>query len=441
MNPPISFKTVLQDNKPFFQENRPIFSARAPGRLDVMGGIADYSGSLVLEMPIAESTWAAVQLDVEPCVRILSLREGDASQFTFPLARLEVNGQARDYAEIEATFKDSAAPWAAYIGGVLPVLMREKGLRFNQGCRICVQSSVPEGKGVSSSAALEVATIQAIGKAFEIPLDLTEVATLCQIVENRVAGAPCGIMDQMTVVYGRPHQLLALRCQPAIIEGYVPIPEELAVWGIDSGIRHAVSGADYGQIRVGAFMGVKILREALGDGWDGYLANLSPSRFEQSLGQLLPASISGEAFLDRYGDLPDAVTTVDRQRTYAVRQPTAHPIYENFRVEMFRRLLAGDPLPNGPLLGELMFQSHASYSTCGLGSKGTDRLVELVREIGLPAGLYGAKITGGGSGGTVAVLGRANAGGVIAQIAERYSEETNYTPYIFTGSSNGSLIT
>ena len=75
-------------------------------------------------------------------------------------------------------------------------------------------------------------------------------------------------------------------------------------------------------------------------------------------------------------------------------------------------------------MGELMYGSHASYSACGLGSDGTDLLVELVRQAGPAAGLFGAKITGGGSGGTVAILGRADAGPAVAEIARRYHEQT-----------------
>jgi len=89
------------------------------------------------------------------------------------------------------------------------------------------------------------------------------------------------------------------------------------------------------------------------------------------------------------------------------------------------------------LLGELMYQSHASYSACGLGSDGTDRLVELVRAAGPAAGLYGARITGGGSGGAVAVLGRRDAWPEIEKISAQYARERNYQPYIFQGSSPG----
>jgi L-arabinokinase len=88
-------------------------------------------------------------------------------------------------------------------------------------------------------------------------------------------------------------------------------------------------------------------------------------------------------------------------------------------------------------MGDLMYGSHESYSACGLGSDGTDFLVELVRRAGPKAGLFGAKITGGGSGGTVAVLGRAGAGDAVASIAEEYQRETGRATYVFSGSSAG----
>ena len=88
------------------------------------------------------------------------------------------------------------------------------------------------------------------------------MALLCQQVENLVVGAPCGVMDQMAAISGEAGRLMALLCQPAEFEGTVPIPASLAVWGIDSGIRHAVTGADYGSVRVGAFMGYRVLADA-----------------------------------------------------------------------------------------------------------------------------------------------------------------------------------
>src|SRR4029078_10582211 len=92
--------------------------------------------------------------------------------------------------------------WAAYVAGVFLVLMREREQRFDSGANILISSRVPPGKGVSSSAALEVAVMQAVTVAFDIEIDGRDKALLCQRVENLVVGAPCGVMDQMTAVFG-----------------------------------------------------------------------------------------------------------------------------------------------------------------------------------------------------------------------------------------------
>jgi galactokinase len=340
------------------------------------------------------------------------------------------------------------------VAGVFLALMRERGIRFQDGARILIASRVPQGKGVSSSAALEVAVMQAVTAAFDIMINARETALLCQIDENRVAGAPCGVMDQMTASCGETDRLLSLRCQPAELLGMTAVPDEVAFWGLDSGVRHAVTGSDYGSVRVGAFMGYRIIAEMAGlkvsdspgnpaqiddPRWGGYLANITPSEFEQHYAAHLPARIEGAEFLSRYKSTTDAVTRVAPERSYAVRVPTAHPIYEHHRVRLFAELLNGQVNEERmKLAGELMYQSHASYSACGLGSAATDRIVELAREAGPGQGLYGAKITGGGSGGTVAILSHRNASAAVARMAEKHGRETGYQPYIFSGSSPGS---
>jgi len=439
-----------------FDPNSDIFIARAPGRLDVMGGIADYSGSLVLQMPIQEATFAAVQLDPIRKLTVVSLA-GDPSRqafFEMPLAAFEEAGRPVDYDTARAYFeRDHARQWAAYVAGAFIVLMRERGARFAHGARIFVASQVPEAKGVSSSAALEIAAMQAIAAAYDIAIAPREMALLGQMVENRVVGAPCGVMDQMTAVCGEEARLLALLCQPAEVQGMISIPDDLAIWGLDSGERHSVGGADYGAVRVGAFMGYRMIAEMAGlevrrasngrveiddPRWQGYLANLEPLDFEQDYACRLPERIDGAKFLSRFQGTTDSVAQIKPERSYAVRLPTAHPVYENHRVRRFAELIA-EPSSEGQFesLGELMCQSHASYSACGLGSTGTDLLVQLVREAGPRRGLYGARITGGGSGGTVAVLARREASSTIDDIAERYAEETGDRPHIFSGSSPG----
>lgn len=442
-----------------FDPRADIFVARAPGRLDVMGGIADYSGSLVLEMPILEATLVALQRDATRTLKIVSLSEDSdrVLAFEMPLSDFDEGGGASDYEAARAYFRRTPERrWAAYVAGVLLVLMRERGVVFREGARILISSRVPGGKGVSSSAALEVATMGAVAAAFDVRLGARETALLCQRVENLVVGAPCGVMDQLTSACGEEGRLLSLLCQPAEMLGTIEVPEEVSVWGVDSGVRHAVTGADYGSVRTGAFIGHRIIAELAGlevfenepgepvrlhdTRWGGYLANITPSEFEQAFAAHLPERVDGAEFLARYTGTPDPVTRVAPTRSYPVRTPAAHAVYEHHRVRLFAELLGGAALGERrlELLGELMYQSHASYSACGLGSEGTDRLVELVREAGPRRGLYGAKITGGGSGGTVAVLGRRDAGAAVAEIAERYARETGRRPYIFARSSPGS---
>ncbi|MCU0494882.1 MAG: hypothetical protein MUD01_25125, partial [Chloroflexaceae bacterium] len=422
--------------------------ARAPGRLDVMGGIADYSGSLVLELPLGLATFAAVQFDDSPTVTMRSTAALDADSATevrLPLAELAPGGVPLDYAAARAYFAANPRQhWAAYVAGALVSLGQERGMRFSHGLRILIDSAVPPGKGVSSSAALEVATTQAILALHGETMNGRELALLCQRTENLVVGAPCGVMDQMTVACGEQGQLLALLCQPAELLPGVSLPAELEVWGIDSGIRHAVSGADYGSVRVGAFMGYRIMQGLAGAGElpdGGYLANVAPSLWETRYRDRVPDALDGAAFLARYSGTHDSVTTVDPNRRYQVRQPTAHPVFEHQRVQLFRALLpqAASDETVRQLLGELMFQSHASYSACGLGSHGTDMLVELVRAAGPAAGFYGAKITGGGSGGTVAILARRGSAAAVAALAQRYRHETGHESSVIGGSSPGAL--
>jgi len=435
--------------------------ARAPGRLDVMGGIADYSGALVLQWPIREATFAAVQPTAERVLRIVSLSDTAAPRAcAVPLDVLAPGAEPVSYEAARTWFAADAHPhWAAYVAGAWLVLARERGIAIAQGARVLVHSAVPEGKGVSSSAALEAAVMQALAAMLAVDVPPRDMALLCQRVENLVVGAPCGVMDQMAAIRGEAGKLMALLCQPAEFQGTVPMPRSLGLWGIDSGIRHAVTGADYGSVRVGAFMGYRVLADLAGlpvragvreghirvddERWHGYLANVEPGEFEQRAGHI-PERIQGADFLARYGGTTDLVTRVSPATTYAVRVPAWHPIAEHQRVMRWRERLEtfveesdADVDRLGAELGTLMYESHASYSACGLGSGGTDDLVTLAREAGVEHGIYGAKITGGGSGGTVALLARADAGSTVQRIAAQYQDRTGRSTYVFSGSSPG----
>ncbi|KAG8375307.1 hypothetical protein BUALT_Bualt10G0086700 [Buddleja alternifolia] len=481
-----------------FNWEEDIFVARAPGRLDVMGGIADYSGSLVLQMPTREACHVAIQKihptkqrlwkhaqarqnakgqGPTPVLQIVSYGSELSNRgptFDMDLSDFMDGGQPMSYEKARSYFaRDPSQRWAAYIAGTILVLMKELGIHFENSISMLVSSAVPEGKGVSSSASVEVATMSAVAAAHGLNIEPRDLALLCQKVENHVVGAPCGVMDQMTSACGEANRLLAMICQPAEVLGLVDIPNHIRFWGIDSGIRHSVGGADYGSVRIGAFMGRKIIKsfasELLSkscangvtsddleeDGVElleteaslDYLCNLSPHRYEALYVKQLPEIVLGETFVKKYADHSDPVTVIDKKRNYGLRAATRHPIYENFRVKAFKALLTSATSDDQlTALGELMYQCHYSYSACQLGSDGTDRLVQLVQEMqhskisrSAEGTLYGAKITGGGSGGTVCVVGRncLKSSEQIFQIQQKYKGATGYLPIIFEGSSPG----
>lgn len=410
--------------------------ARAPGRLDLMGGIADYSGALVLQYPISLAANVALAKSEERTLELKSIVDhGSVSKRRYEINLEELLGW--DYQSAREWFRaDATSHWAAYVAGAFLVLHRELGITFDSGARILIRSDVPEGKGVSSSAALEVASMQAIAAAFNFAIEPATIALLCQKVENLVAGAPCGVMDQMTAACGKKDRLLELLCRPSQLLGTLQLPEDLAIWGLDSGIRHSVGASDYGTVRTAAFMGLAMIEKMKEEPIE-YLTEITPEEFRRDFATHLPRSMPGSEFLSKYARTRDAVTFVEPDRTYPVYDATRHPIEEHARVVRFREILQGfsGSADDTAELGYLMYGSHSSYSQCGLGSDGTDRLVELVRAAVPSRGLFGAKITGGGSGGTVAVLGRHDAENAVREIAQSYSKGTT----VISGSSQGML--
>ncbi len=438
---------ALKDENTFFNSVNKIAISRAPGRLDVMGGIADYSGSTVLQLPIKEATLAAVQQTEDNVIRIISLTGKDSNRESYFKMRIEdffKNNNPIDYKSAHTFFsKENSRKWAAYIAGVFLVLIKEKNIDFLHGANIFIYSDIHESKGVGSSAALEVAAMTAICRTFDIELGAIELAILCQKVENFVAGIPCGLMDQMVSNLGKKNMLMNLNCQPAELKPFVQIPDKITFWGLDSGIKHSLFDSDYTPIRIGAFIGQRIISNIIKKEKHfgitfNYLANITPRQFEKYFKNQLPIKLTGKDFIKNYQNTFDTVTEVNPDFEYNILHPTAHPIYENCRTIIFRKLLNKKITEETCVsLGEQMYLSHESYSACGLKSSSTDRLVSLVKEMGQTKGLYGAKISSGGNGGTVVILGRKDAEHIIEEIIKRYTNETGYRPFLFTGSSIG----
>src|SRR5262252_6323207 len=162
----------------FFSRDSDLIVTRSPGRVDVMGGIADYSGSLVLQLPTLESTLVALQRDRSRAVTVMSF-SGDPKEqtlrFSLPLEDLERGGKPVDYDTARAYFaRDRRNHWAAYAAGAFLVLMRERNVTFSEGARILIASNLPQGRGVSSSAAIELAVMQAIAASFGLNIEPPE---------------------------------------------------------------------------------------------------------------------------------------------------------------------------------------------------------------------------------------------------------------------------
>jgi L-arabinokinase len=402
------------------------FEASAPGRLDVMGGIGDYSGSLVLQMPISQKTKIELTLRDDYQCRLQSKLSTGETLTAVVDFRDYLNNLEVDYAFARKKFKEFASThWISYVLGCALVLQKEKGIDFRGG-DFTLTSDVPLGKGVSSSASVEVATMKALTEVFDVPLPGTLLPLLAQRVENLIVGAPCGLMDQLASYFGEPKKLLPILCQPDQIDKPIPIPDDISFIGIDSGVRHSVAGASYGDVRCAAFMGYTIIASLLDVTPDelrsakskidfttlpfqGYLSNISVKQFEESFLHNLPHTLRGNDFLKQHEVSIDLVTMIDDQKNYQVRQCASHPVYEHDRVIQFRNHLLAlhesvDKNERVMLLkkmGKLMYQSHESYSLCGLGSERTDEIVSIASKA---PGVYGAKITGGGNGGTVCLL-------------------------------------
>ncbi|TAF96375.1 MAG: GHMP kinase [Cytophagia bacterium] len=392
----------------FFQNPAAAVAASAPGRLDVMGGIADYSGSLVLQMPVAEQTTVCIAPRADNQLRVYSTQAAEIFQTSTAIFEQNVDFQTLGKKVRQLPNGD----WAAYVLGCYVWLVLEKRIPA-VGLDFFVDSAIPVGKGLSSSAALEVATLKALQKLFQLTFNGTELPTLAQQVENQFVGAPCGLMDQLASYFGVPQHLLPIVCQPDLVQNPVAIPEGVQFYGLDSGVRHAVGGASYGDVRTATFMGKTIINQTLPT--LRYLCQLSVKEFENQYINLLPTQLSGADFLQQYGSVNDPISQVEAQKMYQIKACTQHAVYENRRVELFLaqlRQLDKTQLAHNPTyrraqltaLGAHMYASHQSYSACGLGHPKTDELVEQVRQAAPNAELYGAKITGGGSGGTVCVL-------------------------------------
>lgn len=356
--------------------NSPRWIASAPGRVNLIGEHTDYNDGFVLPMAIEDRTAIAARLTNDNIVTLHSATTGESASF-----------------EIEADMKPGELAWANYVKGVVAGFV-QRGACI-PGFQAVIDSDVPLGSGLSSSAALEVATATLLEAISDTAMDPVEKALLCQKAEHDFAGVPCGIMDQFISAMGREDHLLLIDCRSQQSE-LVPFNDPtLSMLIINTNVRHSLADGEYGQRRAqceaaARTLSVRALRDAT-------LADL-----EAAKSKLVPL----------------------------IYRRARHVISENARTtEAARCLRAGQ----WERLGTLMYESHMSLrDDYEVSCEELDLVVELARHIGPAGGVIGCRMTGGGFGGcAVALVKAAHANAISDTIASHYFSETQLHATIF----------
>ena len=404
MNPPLPFEISEFENllrKPnsdptgfagFFNSGE-VWVTRVPARLDVMGGIADYSGANVCEAVLGRGMLMALQARNDRTLRIRSAQAGSRSlpaETRIPLDYFYSGDGVGDYATIrELCHANPIASWAAYIVGSIFTLLKEESITLPYGFNFLLLSAVPMNVGIGSSAAVEIGTLSCLNAYLDLKLDGARIARLGQMAENHVVGAPCGIMDQIACASGCEGKLTHILCRPGAVMGEVEIPPGTGFVGINSMVRHSVAGNAYGNVRIGAFMGKKIINEIrakTGRAAVNFLTELSPAEFAGEYEKEIPEAILGSEFLKKYKTHDDPVTTVQPDATYRVVGPARHPVAENERVLKFIEALKAAKNGDEKSLvaaGALMYAAHESYrDNCKLSVPEVNFIVEAVQKRG-----------------------------------------------------------
>ncbi len=364
----------------------PQWMAAAPGRVNLIGEHTDYNDGFVLPMAIERWTVLAAGPTPQPLATVHSqaLRSTARVELGRPVTRAE-------------------PAWANYVRGVVAGFQR-LGVSIG-GFEALLDSSVPLGSGLSSSAALEVATATLLEARTGHELGPIDKALLCQRAEHEFAGVPCGIMDQFTSALARTDQLLLLDCRSHEVE-LVPMTDPaVAVLIVNTNVRHELAGGEYARRRAqcesaAKALGVSSLR-------DGTMAALTAAR-----------------------DHLDSV----------VFRRARHVIAEIERTRLAARAIAeADWLQ----VGQLMYASHESLRTdYEVSCPELDCVVELAESIGTAGGVLGCRMTGGGFGGCAVALVRTKAvESVTRKIAEGYRARTGIEASIFVSRpANGACV-
>jgi galactokinase len=349
---------------------------RAPGRVNLIGEHTDYNDGFVLPVAIGFYTWTAIAPRSDSTIHVRSKTFSE----TFSV-------------ELREPFQPRHL-WSDYVAGVIDQLRRIP-IQL-KGANILVQGDVPIGAGLSSSAAIEVATALALSSMSGENLDRKSLALLCQRAENDFVGMRCGIMDQFISANGQRDRALLLDCRSLDFK-LLPLADEAKIVICNTMVKHEHASGEYNQRRNECEEGVRIL-----------------AQFLPGIRALRDVSLQD---LTRLKDrLPDRIARRCR-----------HVVTENARVLRAAAMLENNDLPG---FGQLMYESHSSLrDDYEVSCRELDIMVELAGKLD---GTYGARMTGGGFGGcTVALVKSEQADEFRDAISADYARATNIQSEIY----------
>jgi galactokinase len=354
-----------------------VFSA--PGRVNLIGEHTDYNEGFVLPIAIDRRTFVAAARRVDRRVHVRSFNLGEDTSFS-----------------LEAEHTSGLPRWGRYVEGVARVLDEELEGRLC-GLDMAIESDVPIGAGLSSSAALEISVGIAFLAASESVLDLQRLAVAAQRAEQIYAGTKCGLMDQLAVAFGEKDHALLIDCRTLEIK---PIELNIPQYEIvvcNTNVKHDLATSAYNERRAECELGVSLLREGL--------PNIQSLR-----------DVTSCEFEEFAGPLPEKIARRCR-----------HVITENDRT-----LRAASALSEGNTkeFGNLMVQSHRSLrDDFEVSSEELDAMVEIAMSYETVAG---ARMTGGGFGGCTVNLVRCDKVDDFRKfVAEAYQRRTGITPHTY----------
>jgi len=348
-------------------------TAYAPGRAELLGNHTDYNEGFVMSIAVDKGTTVSGQSRADDKI-ILS-----TGQFAHPFQT--------DLENIKP--QDGENSWVNYPLGVVDELLK-RGLRLG-GFEMSISSNLPLGAGLSSSAALEVSTALFLQKLFGFPMDRLDIAKVCQAAENNFVGVKCGLLDQISSLYGKKDHAIFIDCRSLEIDN-IPLSTDTCFVIAHSNVKHSLVAGEYNERRASceaaaAELGVKALRDA-----DRLLLE---------------------------NKLPDKGSLAYKR--------AMHVVGENERViASISKLREGQITP----LGEAMFASHASSIKYFENScMELDILVDLARKL---PGCLGARLSGGGFGGaTINLVEKKSAASFISNLHDQYKAATGIEPLVF----------